>query len=66
MTSKLLNDNSIFEIGNAMRMKRNTDLYEGGILITKKESEDYFNYVETTIDKIKRAIEKKLKTSQNL
>lgn len=66
MTSKILNDSSIFEIGNAMRMKRNTDLYEGGILITEKESEDYLNYVEKVVDKIKRTIEKKLKLSQNL
>ncbi len=54
--SKILNDDSVFEIGNAMRMKRNTDLYAGGILITEKESKDYCAYVEKVIDKVKEVL----------
>lgn len=64
--SEILNDNSVFEIGNAMRMKRNTDLYEGGILITEKESNDYCNYVEKIIDIVKKVLERKLKISQDI
>lgn len=66
LMSKILNDNSIFEFGNAMRMKRNTDLYGGGILITEKESKDYYNYVEKAIYRVKKLLERKLKTSQKL
>lgn len=55
--SKILNDENIFIIGNSMRMKRNTDLYEGGIIISKKESDDYYDFVEKIIIKIKKIIE---------
>lgn len=59
LISKILNDNFIFELGNAMRMKRNTDLYGGRILITEKESKDYYNYVEKVIDRIKKLLRRK-------
>ncbi|MCM8823265.1 MAG: hypothetical protein NC822_01155 [Candidatus Omnitrophica bacterium] len=59
MMSKILNDDSIFEVGNAMRMKRNIDLYGEGIMITHKESQDYYNFVEKVIDKVKKILEKK-------
>ncbi|MEF3280314.1 MAG: hypothetical protein K6357_05040 [Elusimicrobiota bacterium] len=61
MMSEILNDNSVFDIGNAMRMKRNTDLYEGGILITEKESNDYCGYVEKIIKDVKKILESKIK-----
>ncbi|MCS7151093.1 MAG: hypothetical protein NZ928_01740 [Endomicrobia bacterium] len=57
-TSKILNDENILIIGNSMRMKRNTDLYEGGIFISEKESEEYYSFVEETITKIKKILEK--------
>ena len=56
MMGRLLNDDTVFETGNAMRMKRNTDLYEGGVLISDKEGKDYFRFVEKTIEKVKQII----------
>ena len=57
--SKILEDNSIFDTGNAMRMKRNTDLYDGGIFISEKESMDYYEFVEETVKKVKAIIKTK-------
>lgn len=48
---ELLSDDSIFDVGNTMRMKRNTDLYDGGILISEKEALDYYNFVKKIIKK---------------
>ena len=44
--SEILGDEDIFTIGNAMRMKRNQDMYSGGEFISKKETEDYLRFVE--------------------
>jgi len=54
--SKVLNDERIETIGNAMRTKRNLDFYGGGVLISEKESSDYCNFVEKTFDKIDKII----------
>lgn len=54
--SKLLNDPDILTIGNAMRMKRNLDLYSGGEFISKKETGDYIRFTEQVIDQVKKAI----------
>lgn len=51
--SELLDDQDIFILGNAMRQKRNLDLYSGGIFISEKESQDYLNFVKGTLKKIK-------------
>ena len=55
-TSQILRDEDIFLFGNVMRSKRNRDLYEGGMPLTEKESEDYLRFVEKVMQKIKNAI----------
>lgn len=56
--SEILKDNSINELGNAMRMKRNKDFYVGGIFISEKESEDYHGFVKEILFKIMELIKK--------
>lgn len=51
--SEILSDENIQIIGNAMRKKRNLDLYDGGALISEKEAKDYFNMAEQIIKKAK-------------
>jgi len=45
-TALILNDKNILSTGNKMRIKRNTDLYEGGVLISEKEAEEYKNWLK--------------------
>jgi len=47
--SQILNDKDIEIIGEAMRKKRNRDLYDGGIIISEKEAKEYLNFVKTVI-----------------
>lgn len=54
--SKLLNDPDILTIGNAMRMKRNLDLYSGGEFISKKETDDYIHFTKKVIGQTERMI----------
>ncbi len=54
--SEILEDEDVAAIGNAMRMKRNTDLYGGGELIGEKEAEDYLKFVRKVIEKAKKVI----------
>ncbi len=56
--SEILKDNSINELGNAMRMKRNEDFYAGGIFISEKESEDYHVFVKEILFKITGLVKK--------
>lgn len=49
--SKILDDKDIEIIGQAMRQKRNKDLYDGGIIISEKEAKEYLNFVKTIINK---------------
>ena len=51
--SQILSDENIQIIGNAMRKKRNLDLYEGGMIISRKEAKDCFEIVEGIIKKAK-------------
>ena len=51
--SEILDDPDIMVIGDAMRMKRNTDLYGGGVLISKKEARDYLIFVDEVFNKAK-------------
>jgi hypothetical protein len=53
----ILKDRDIFAIANSMRMKRNTDLYAGGIIISDKESKDYLGFVKKIVKRIKTEIE---------
>lgn len=50
--SKLLGDEDIFTIGNAMRMKRNQDLYSGGEMILKKAAKDYVEFVTKVVEQV--------------
>ena len=54
--SEILEDEDVAAIGNAMRMKRNTDLHGGGELIGEKEAEDYLEFVRKVIEKSKKVI----------
>ena len=56
--SDILGDPDIFTVGNAMRMKRNKDLYDAGGTITKKETDDYIVFVSEVIQKAKQIIHK--------
>jgi len=57
--SELLHEPDILTMGNALRMKRNFDLYGGGETFTEKEAEDYFEFVERVLNKIERELRKK-------
>ena len=50
----ILKDDTIGAIGNAMRSKRNTDFYNGGVDITEKESREYLDYVDDILHKIEK------------
>lgn len=49
---QILKNEEIKVIGNAMRTKRNLDFYGGGIIVSEKESHDYYYFVEKTLKKI--------------
>lgn len=55
--SEILNDPDIFTVGNAMRMKRNRDLYDAGAEITKKETDDYIAFVGGVLQKAKQLLQ---------
>ncbi|MDP2910989.1 MAG: hypothetical protein Q8N76_01460 [Candidatus Omnitrophota bacterium] len=50
---EILKDETVEIIGNAMRSKRNEDFYGGGVLISEKESKDYYVFVEKVLVIIK-------------
>ncbi|MBI5149261.1 MAG: hypothetical protein HZA28_00620 [Candidatus Omnitrophica bacterium] len=54
--SNLLNNPDILTIGNAMRMKRNLDLYSGGEFISKKETGDYIRFTKQVINQTEKII----------
>lgn len=56
--SEILQDETINEVGNLMRMKRNRDLYSGGVFISDKESKDFYFFIEKVLFKVKEAIER--------
>ena len=60
--SQILDNKSIKIMGEAMRKKRNLDLYDGGTIISEKEAEEYLNFIR---DAIKDA-EKFLKSQELL
>ncbi len=51
--SELLKDADIFTFGNAMRMKRNEDLYGEGGFVSDKEAAEYLEFVRSVLDKVK-------------
>ena len=44
--AQILGDDSIADMGNIMRSKRNLDLYAGGVEITEKECKEYIKFAE--------------------
>lgn len=60
--SQILENRDIEIMGEAMRKKRNFDLYEGGAIISEKEAEDYLNFVK----EIFTQVEKFLKNQNSL
>lgn len=51
--SEILNNPDVFTIGNAMRMKRNEDLYGGAESVSEKDADDYFAFVEKILQAMK-------------
>lgn len=49
--SSYLNDPEIAVMANEMRAKRNWDLYGGGVLISKKEADDYIKWTGEIVEK---------------
>ena len=54
--SDSLKDESVSEVGNSIRSKRNIGLYSGGIEVSEKEVNDYLSFVEKIINKVKQII----------
>ena len=54
--SEFIGSKDIETIGNKMRKKRNMDLYEGGVLISEKEAEEYKNWLKTVFSKAEENI----------
>lgn len=54
--SEILQYKEIIDVANAMRAKRNADLYSGGEMITQKEADEYLEFVEKVLNKVKKLI----------
>lgn len=54
--AQMLGDESIADIGNIMRSKRNMDLYVGGVEITEKECLEYLSFVERVLARAKEMV----------
>ncbi len=46
---ELLNDEEVFEVGNAMCLKRNEDFYGCGDFISESEATEFFVFVKTVL-----------------
>jgi hypothetical protein len=58
-TSELLNMPDVETIGNAMRTKRNLDLYEGGTLVSEKECADYVDFGAKIVERVAKELDLK-------
>lgn len=45
--SEILRNEDVLTVGNVMRQARNRDLYEGAMLISEKDSGEYFRFVDS-------------------
>jgi hypothetical protein len=54
--AEILKDESINDLGNAMRSKRNIDMYSGGIDIAEKECNEYLDFVSKVLSQVKAII----------
>lgn len=52
--AKFLKDQEIEIIAQDMRAKRNRDLYDGGILISKKDTEMYLQFITDLVKKVEK------------
>jgi hypothetical protein len=52
--ASFLDDNEINIIANEMRGKRNRELYDGGILISLKESKSYLKWTKNVFNKAEK------------
>lgn len=50
--ANVLKDTSISVMGEAMRVKRNVDLYGGGVSVTEKECREYIHFVSDILKKV--------------
>lgn len=55
--AKFLNDKEIEIIAQEMRSKRNRDLYDGGILISKKDTEMYLKFITDLVKKVEKYLD---------
>lgn len=55
--SEILEDSEISTLGDAMRTRRNADLYGGGKPVSENEAKDYLKFTEGVIQKIEKAIQ---------
>jgi len=51
--AEILKDGTIEDMGNAMRSKRNIDMYSGGIEVTEKECQEYIDFASKVISQVK-------------
>ena len=49
--AEILDDEEVVEMAGMMRMKRNKDLYSGGLPISRKEANFYFNFCKDLLKK---------------
>ncbi|MBN2097928.1 MAG: hypothetical protein JW714_05610 [Candidatus Omnitrophica bacterium] len=54
--SDILKNETVNEIGNLMRSKRNLDFYSGGIEVPEKECHEYIDFMEKVLGDIKKHI----------
>jgi hypothetical protein len=49
--SEVLDDDEILAIGNQMRMKRNTDMYSGGTMISETDADAFVKFASTVLER---------------
>lgn len=54
--SDILGNPDILTYGNAMRMKRNLDLYEGGTIVSESEVKAYIKFVGEILNNVNKRI----------
>ena len=52
--AEFLKDPDILTFGNAMRMKRNEDLYGEGVYVSQKEAGEYFAFVQSVLNRAEK------------
>lgn len=56
MGAELLEDSNVVVMGDLMRVKRNRDLYDGGIAITETECSEFISFVKGIVSKVEEMI----------